>query len=267
MGVQIWPFVLPAHHVSHEDGGSDEVSVAGLSGVLADPQKANILVTPGGDLSIGTITDGEFLKRSGGNIVSDTVSVDAPYDLLYYRKTGRFYGPSVAPYFTSSDTQSAGGSSLRFDAVPFVVPRKCTIDALACSCFDYTSSIYVRMGIYADDGTVYPGSLIAQTARITIDDTGDFSAAISATLDKGLYWLAIAAGGSGSVELYTTPRGHTTPIIGSETGRQKWGYGYRVSGTDYTGGLPATYPAGATLLTGNLGYYPYWVAARIASYP
>ena len=29
-----------AHHVTHEDGGSDEINVAGLSGELADEQNA-----------------------------------------------------------------------------------------------------------------------------------------------------------------------------------------------------------------------------------
>ena len=33
----------PAHHTSHENGGGDEISVAGLSGVLADDQSANNL--------------------------------------------------------------------------------------------------------------------------------------------------------------------------------------------------------------------------------
>jgi len=31
-------FAPAAHHTSHENGGADEISVAGLSGVLADPQ-------------------------------------------------------------------------------------------------------------------------------------------------------------------------------------------------------------------------------------
>lgn len=30
--------MLPAHHTTHEDGGVDEISVAGLAGLLADPQ-------------------------------------------------------------------------------------------------------------------------------------------------------------------------------------------------------------------------------------
>lgn len=36
--VKVAGAVPPAHHTTHENGGADEISVAGLSGVLADPQ-------------------------------------------------------------------------------------------------------------------------------------------------------------------------------------------------------------------------------------
>lgn len=60
-----------AHAASHQNGGGDEVSVAGLSGVLADPQVANKIVETSGPttLDVDAIADGEFLKRVGSDIV------------------------------------------------------------------------------------------------------------------------------------------------------------------------------------------------------
>lgn len=90
-----------AHASSHEDTGSDEINVAGLSGELADPQPPKdhkdehksgggdaftstdlleavvkrIQTTTGPtNLAVGAIADGEYLKRSGGSIVSSAIA-------------------------------------------------------------------------------------------------------------------------------------------------------------------------------------------------
>lgn len=59
-----------SHASSHQNGGGDEISVAGLSGVLADAQRANVIAASGGDLTVGAITDGQVLVRSGSTVVS-----------------------------------------------------------------------------------------------------------------------------------------------------------------------------------------------------
>jgi len=63
-----------AHKTSHQDAGSDEISVAGLSGVLADSQIANKIVETAGPttLTVGAVADGEYLKRSGATVVGGT---------------------------------------------------------------------------------------------------------------------------------------------------------------------------------------------------
>ena len=88
-----------AHATSHQDAGGDEISVAGLSGLLADGQTplahkdthksgggdafvaADLLEAvvkrlreSGGptDLTVGAVADGEYLKRSGSTVVGDT---------------------------------------------------------------------------------------------------------------------------------------------------------------------------------------------------
>lgn len=65
----------PTNHASdHENGGGDEISVAGLSGALADDQNADAIRTTTGPtlLAVGAWADGEYLKRSGSTAVGDT---------------------------------------------------------------------------------------------------------------------------------------------------------------------------------------------------
>lgn len=62
---------MPAHKTAHQNGGADEISVAGLSGVLADAQVADKVVETSGPttLSVGDVADGYLLKRVGATVV------------------------------------------------------------------------------------------------------------------------------------------------------------------------------------------------------
>jgi hypothetical protein len=62
------------HSARHENGGADEISVAGLSGVLADPQTPAAHVHSAADLTSGTIPDARFPATlpaiSGANLTN-----------------------------------------------------------------------------------------------------------------------------------------------------------------------------------------------------
>lgn len=62
---------LPTHASAHENGGGDEISVEGLSGVLADPQLADTIHETSGptDLEVGDVPDGHLLQRDGSAII------------------------------------------------------------------------------------------------------------------------------------------------------------------------------------------------------
>jgi hypothetical protein len=61
---------------TYENGGSNEISVAGLSGLLADPQRANTLIESSGptNLTIGAVANGQLLRRSGSGVVGATAA-------------------------------------------------------------------------------------------------------------------------------------------------------------------------------------------------
>jgi len=61
------PYYLGKHAVTHEDGGTDEISIAGLSGTLADPQIANRIATSGSPVAISSTAPiaGQVLTAQG----------------------------------------------------------------------------------------------------------------------------------------------------------------------------------------------------------
>lgn len=71
-GVLADPQIPNTHHTYHENGGSDEISVSGLSGVLADPQVANKLNTSGSPVVISSTapTAGQVLTASSATAAS-----------------------------------------------------------------------------------------------------------------------------------------------------------------------------------------------------
>lgn len=58
---------LAAHRVQHEVGGSDEINVTGLSGVLADPQEPEVHDIQGGKHSASGLTAGHVLRATAAN--------------------------------------------------------------------------------------------------------------------------------------------------------------------------------------------------------
>jgi len=80
--------VVSPHAVSHQDGGPDAISVAGLQGVLAQAQAADKLVVTGpATLALGAVADGQVLKRVGATVVG----VAAPAaGSVTYRTTASF---------------------------------------------------------------------------------------------------------------------------------------------------------------------------------
>jgi hypothetical protein len=77
--------VVPAAHApAHEDEGSDEIDVTGLSGVLADPQIADKVRESSGPttLTVGAVADGQILKRSGSAIIGTAAGVGGVGDVV-----------------------------------------------------------------------------------------------------------------------------------------------------------------------------------------
>lgn len=170
------------------------------------------------------------------------------------RPAGQF-----APLRSNNDTwYQAGGLGISFGigtvvvavgtliAIPFPVSRRKDFDRIA---FRVTTGggagSVARAGIYADDGSVYPGALVADGGEHVTTSTGVKSSTIAVTLDGGaLYWLVYLCG-TAAPTIATNQR--TLILLGFDSGLANYNV-WRTVAQAY-GALPANYPGGATYAT------------------
>lgn len=142
IGTVVSGSTLPTHATTHENGGSDEINVAGLSGVLADPQTPaaheSTHVSGGSDaflstdileaivqrirttsgptnLTVGSIPDGQVLVRSGTSIIGlDTTpsvySVAAITDNVLVKGDGGGRGVQATGITVADTTNNISGA-------------------------------------------------------------------------------------------------------------------------------------------------------------
>jgi len=110
------PTGASSHAATHENGGADEINVAGLSGVLADPQTADTLVGSNGSKTLGALANGEMLVVSGSTITTaaiptgDITAVTAGTGLSGGGTSG---GVSLAVVYGSTSGTAAEGNDSR----------------------------------------------------------------------------------------------------------------------------------------------------------
>ena len=154
---------------------------------------------------------------------------------MHYRRSGKYHGP-----------QAAGGGATavitanRLYAYPFSVPVTTTFDRIAIQVTTAAAGS-ARLGIYADNGAIYPGALILDAGTVNTGTTGTKEIEISQSLSPGLYWLVFVTNAGptfGGIDISHSyaPLGHANPYV---AGDNLWA-------KDYTfNSLPASFPDGA----------------------
>lgn len=162
-------------------------------------------------------------------------------DISSYRLVGNYYTTPVAG--TQDNTIQIVD---RIGASPFIVTRSITIDRIAIEVTTLALDTVARLGMYNDNGNIFPGSLLLDAGTVNTVTTGVKTITISQTLVPGLYWLVCATGAT-SAELRAVTNG--TMLFGFDvdtTGNiQQDQRSWIETGTDYTGGLPDPFPVGA----------------------
>jgi hypothetical protein len=104
--------------------------------------------------------------------------------------------PHQAGYWYSGQFHNLSGSTTpslgQAHAVPFWVPSDTTYDRIAVILLSTAGATRkTRLGIYEDDGTGFPGTLILDAGQISGDGSGarEKSITISQALAAGMYWL------------------------------------------------------------------------------
>jgi hypothetical protein len=124
-------------------------------------------------------------------------------------QSGRYY---MIPGVTATNTNGALGTGT-CRAIPFYVPNLVTISRIGAECTSAgdAGSKY-RLGIWNDDGTGRPGTLLIDAGTIAGDSATVQEIVISQSVAPGLYWA------SGTVQVVTVTQptmriNATGPII------------------------------------------------------
>jgi hypothetical protein len=160
--------------------------------------------------------------------------------------SGRYYFPMGGGTSGLSTSSTLGTGTLR--VCPWFVPNATQLSVIGGEVVTGTtgdSGSKLRLGIYADDGTCYPGRLVLDAGTIAGDSIAVQDIAINLTLQPGLYWI----GGAVQIVTVTSPTVRTTTVtapfpltVGASTpaaGGASSGY----SQTSVTGALPAVFTA------------------------
>lgn len=176
--------------------------------------------------------------------------INMPYDENTYRAKGstlnRWYsasGTGIAP-------SAASFSINTLRAIPVVMGKTTTIDQMAINVTVLGASSNARVGIYADNGNLYPGALIVDAGSIATATTGvkTFTTGLPITLLPGLYWLAIVGNGTAPTIRSLAPTGVAT-VLGLDSALgTAFGTSWTVAFTFAT--LPSTFTAGGTVFSG-----------------
>jgi hypothetical protein len=138
-------------------------------------------------------------------------------------------------------------------AIPLIVEQPHTFSAIGVDATAAGTGGTLRMGIYADNGSAYPGTLIQDFGTVSAASTGAITISGSNTLNPGLYWLVVVGQGGSVQPTLNVPSASSPPtlalgILGAATaGNASLSVGYSLSGV--SGGLPNPYTAGASLST------------------
>ena len=126
-------------------------------------------------------------------------------------------------------------------AIPYPITRARTPDQLALQVYTADAGKSIRIGIYKDNGSVYPGERLTNGGTVATDTTGLKTVAYTTQLVKGLYWIAIISDGTpalGEYRAYLPIIGNTSSM-GDQLGQFKKSQSY--------GDLPDPFPSGASL--------------------
>ncbi|UUG69986.1 glycoside hydrolase [Arthrobacter phage Zucker] len=145
------------------------------------------------------------------------------------------------PCTGTTTNNSLGNGTLR--ATPWYVPRAVTVSRIGAeitAAGDAGSTL--RLGIYAGDGSGYPGALVAGTeATIPADAVAVAEATINATINPGVYWVVAVVQGVTTTQPTVRVPANVMVSIGRPSIPSANNSDICYAQTGVTGALPATF--------------------------
>jgi hypothetical protein len=135
-------------------------------------------------------------------------------------------------------------------AVPFFTPLARTVTSVAIHVNTAVTGS-ARLGIYNDNGNIYPGSLVIDAGTVDTGTTGlkEITALNVTLVANTLYWLSFVC--SSTPYLAATAAGEYWSLLGYSTGLNANASAYYYVSFVY-GSLPSTYPSGGLPYNGYI---------------
>lgn len=199
-----------AHAARHQDAGADEVSVASLSGELADRQKSKA------GTSVLGWTANKLLKGAGAGV--DPTEIDVP--------GGADFPKKLKPGIGEIHWECPGWYAAESDFQLFVAERIYYIPI-----FVSEAHTYIRIGVEVSTGAVgtadlrifawnngVPGALILSAGTVDTTIIGIKEIVINQLLTRGYYFLAIRCTAAPILMGLYTATAISTPVPGYYAG-------------------------------------------------
>jgi hypothetical protein len=162
-----------------------------------------------------------------------------------FLKSGLYFSAQNNSGTNTNNTLTNG--TLRL--APIFVPRTVTINSIAAEITAIgDSGSTLRFGIYADDGTGYPGTLISEGGTIPADTIAVSASTVNIFLSTGIYWIGAVLQGVTITQPTVRTNGNVTSPIGFQILPSAAGANQCYTQTGVVGALPSTFttsPAGA----------------------
>lgn len=220
---------------------------------------ASSLEVTGATLTLDTVADGEYFKRSGLDVVGTSINELSPpfFRTLSSGSVDRWYPASSWSAATLSSGGSAAANKMR--AFPIIFASGRTVSDVAFNVLALVAGSEVRLGIYEDNGSCYPGDLYIDFGAVSSATTGVKTiTGLSTTLTNEVLLWAVCWQ-SGNISARSVSSSSFFPILGtSNTLSTDLGVGWESTQTLTPGVsvLPSTFPVGASTLPGSASNYP-----------
>jgi hypothetical protein len=143
--------------------------------------------------------------------------------------------------FSSSKQSTGAGANEEMILTPVYFHRSVTIDRLGCEVTTAGNAGSVgRLGVYADNGNLYPGTLLLDAGTVAADSTGIKEVTVSLVIPVGVVWVGLAVqAATSSVPTWRIVSG--SPPLGDDvnTAVNATDNGYGQSSV--SGALPSTF--------------------------
>lgn len=182
-------------------------------------------------------------EAGGADPISELGNIDlaSRYSLLNFPV---FLRQRTGQTLTSNLVVEEANRAITLDnlrSYPFIIPQRCNITRIGVRVTTGAAGAQIRVGIYDDDGNLYPDALIVDGGIVSGVGAAIVLATVDVNLNPGIYHLVDIVDRNGVTMACPNPANQISPVWDPQVGSGGWLAAYTFAA------LPATFPAGGSL--------------------